>query len=111
MLPTSPLLAPELFAHPIDASRKAPSPFPEQPDARNDIGKQCAFDKRAQRIQLETERQQLLLRAARDSGFEIGHAKGWRSGCRFGFGLGLVLGCALIATSVFVGTTRAGVLP
>lgn len=80
-----------------------PIRFPSDPFTRTDVGRQDAFEARQQRIAADTERRAQVLRTARESGFEQGRSRGWTQGARFGFGLGLVVGCALIAASLLAG--------
>lgn len=103
-----PRLDTALFAHPIDQPKPVPIRFPDTPEARGDVAKQCAFDKRAQRIQDESERQIKLLRSAHQEGHDIGFSQGWAIGARFGFGLGLALACVLIAMSLLVAAKVGG---
>ena len=96
----------QLFAHPIDTPpRKAPAPIPFP--SRD--SQQCAFERRARRMQEESERNIEALKSARQSGYDTGYGHGYRTGGRFGFGVGLLLGCALIAASVVTGA-NAGLL-
>lgn len=108
----------QLFEHPIDTPRNetaattrpvhggrpSPIPFPDPATVQDN------FERRAARLQLESERQQEALRTAWYDGNQEGWVAGWRAGARFGVGLGLLLGCLLIAASVVAGAS-AGLLP